>query len=50
MKRRKVTALMLAASMVVSGLGQTAVVFGSEFASEAVYEGTSDFAGGQFCS
>lgn len=42
MKRRKVTALVLAASMIVSGLGQTAAVFGSEFTAESVYEETPE--------
>lgn len=46
MKRRKVTALVLAASMIVSGLGQTSAVFGSEFTAEALYEEPPGIMGG----
>lgn len=34
MKRRKVTALLLAATMAVTGIGQTAMVWGSDFSDE----------------
>ena len=42
MKRRKVTALLLAATLAVTGIGQTAMVWGSDFSDEFFGESVSE--------